>query len=224
MRPWPRLYSPLLEAAVRLAAQGHHRQLRKRSRGAHDCTGDAVPLPSDCVPYLTHLTATACILARLGERDEVVAAGLLHDYLEDVPDPGGRERIRRAVGGEVLELVLALTETGRDHPDATHSWPARKQGQVDRIAAMSRDAVVVKAADLLHNLSSLQADLEIATSALAVWGRFNAGPTRQMWYYRSLLDAIRQRLEPHPVVVELEQVVAGIGAFLPSPEGEPSRT
>jgi len=224
MGSWPPLYSPLLEAAVRLAAQGHHRQLRKRSRGVRDCTGDVVPLPPDCVPYLTHLTATACILARLGERDEVVAAGLLHDYLEDVPDPVGHERIRRAVGDEVLELVVALTETGREHPDAAHSWPARKQGQLDRIATMPRDAVVVKAADLLHNLASLRADLETASSVTAVWGRFNAGPGRQMWYYRGLLDAIRRRLEPHPAVSELERVVAGIEPFLPPSDGEITRS
>lgn len=220
----PPLYSPLLEAAVRLAAQGHHRQLRKRSREAHDCTGDVIPLPPDCVPYLTHLTATACILARLGESDEVVAAGLLHDYLEDVPDPAGRERIRRAVGDAVLELVVALTESGRDHPDATRSWPARKQGQLDRIATMPRDAVVVKAADLLHNLSSLRADLEAAPSATTVWARFNAAAVRQMWYYRSLLDAIGRRLGPHPAVGELERVVAGIEPFVPPPDGKPPRS
>lgn len=213
----PPLYSSLLEAAVRLAAQGHHRQLRKRSAGAHDCTGDVVPLPSDCVPYLTHLMATACILARLGERDEVVAAGLLHDYLEDVPDPAGRERIRRAVGDEVLGLVLELTERGREHPDAVRSWPFRKQGQLDRIAAMPREAVVVKAADLLHNLSSLLSDLKVAPSAAAVWSRFNAGPGQQLWYYRSMVDAVRERLGPHPLVEEVDRVLFLLSPSLPPP-------
>lgn len=219
----PPFYSPLLEAAVRLAAQGHHRQLRKRSAGAHDCTGSVVPLPSDCVPYLTHLMATACILARLGERDEVVAAGLLHDYLEDVPDPSGRERIRRSVGDEVLELVLALTERGREHPDAVRSWPFRKQGQLERIASIPREAVVVKAADLLHNLSSLLTDLQVAPSVAAVWNRFNAGPGHQLWYYRSMVDALRERLGPHPLVEEVDRVLALLAPFLPPPVENPDQ-
>ena len=99
----PPLYSPLLEAAVRLAAQGHHRQLRKGSRGGHECTGDAVPLPTGCVPYLTHLMATACILARLGERDEVVSAGLLHDYLEDLREGKRPAQINEALFEKIDE-------------------------------------------------------------------------------------------------------------------------
>ncbi len=37
---------------------------------------------------------TMTILARLGAPDEVLAAAALHDYLEDVPDPDGRENPR----------------------------------------------------------------------------------------------------------------------------------
>ena len=215
-----RLYSHRLEAAVRLAARGHHRQLRKRDGTGTDCAGGGTPLPADCVPYLTHLTGVACILARLGERDEVVAAGLLHDYLEDVPDPDGRERIRREVGEEVLELVLALTESGRDPSDPAGTWSARKQGAIDRVASMQRDAVVIKVADLLHNLSSLLVDLESAASPAAVWSRFNAGPSRQLWYSRGLLAAARQRLGPHPLLTEVDPLLTALEAHFPADSGE----
>jgi (p)ppGpp synthase/HD superfamily hydrolase len=209
------LYSPLVEAAVRLAAQGHHHQLRKRSPGGKEAVAAGVPLPADCVPYVTHLIGTALVLARLGERDAVIASGLLHDYLEDVPDPDGRERIRRAVGEEVLELVQALTESAKEDPDAAGTWPARKREQLERLSQMPRDAVLVKAADLLHNLSSLLQDLRSAVTGEAVWARFNAGPARQMWYYRSVLRAARERLAPNPILAEIESALEAIEPFLP---------
>ena len=59
------LFPPLLEAAARLAAQGHYHHFRKREPGDTCCeenSGDT--LPADCVPYITHLMGTMGILAR----------------------------------------------------------------------------------------------------------------------------------------------------------------
>jgi (p)ppGpp synthase/HD superfamily hydrolase len=120
------LYSPIVEAAVRLAARGHHHQFRKRDTtdAAPEPTG--TPLPDDHIPYITHLMGTVTILARLDAADEVLAAAALHDYLEDVPDPDGRQRILEATGPRVLELVLALTEHKRPGLERDTTWKLRK--------------------------------------------------------------------------------------------------
>ena len=68
------LFSPMLEAAVRLAARGHYHQFRKRSPDKPTCGQGDGPLPSSCVPYVTHLMGTMCILARTGACDETLAA------------------------------------------------------------------------------------------------------------------------------------------------------
>jgi hypothetical protein len=198
----------LLEAAVRLAAQGHYHQFRKRSPGEESC-GDPAggPLPESCIPYITHLMGSMCILARLGARDEVLAAALLHDYLEDVPDPDGRRTIRRAVGPEVLYLVLEVTEDKRDNLADSETWEIRKREQVARIDAMSDDAVLIKAADLLHNVLTLLTDLDATDRNITVWERLNAGPDRQLWYFTAVLDAARRRLGEHPLVRDFERAV-----------------
>jgi hypothetical protein len=202
------LFSPMLEAAVRLAAQGHYHQFRKRSPEDGFCGGNAEePLPAECIPYITHLMGTMCILARLGARDEVLAAALLHDYLEDVPDPNGRETIRQAVGATVLELVLAVTEDKSDHLDDSETWERRKREQIERIAAIPDDAVLIKSADLLHNVQSLLTDLEAADHQHIVWQRLNAGPESQLWYFDGVLGAVRDRLPDHPLVSELERTI-----------------
>ena len=119
---------------------------------------------------------TMCILARLGVRDEVLAAAVLHDYLEDVPDPDGRENIRLVLGDEVLALVLEVTEDKRRGLDQVDTWEIRKQEQLDHLARMPEEAVLIKAADVLHNVQSLALDLEAATDVGEVWQHFNAGP------------------------------------------------
>jgi (p)ppGpp synthase/HD superfamily hydrolase len=201
----------LVEAAVRLAAQGHYHQFRKRDNADMVAVVAGNPLPEDHIPYITHLMGTMAILARLGATDEVLAAAALHDYLEDVPDPDGRERISETTNTAVLELVLALTEDKRPGVDRGESWQIRKREQLDRIASMPRDAVLVKGADVLHNLLSLEIDLAEAADPDSVWARFNAPEERQRWYFSGILDAVGDRLGDHPLVSELAAVVRRLG-------------
>ncbi|MCG6964724.1 MAG: HD domain-containing protein [Acidobacteria bacterium] len=216
MRPnAPPLYSALVEAAMRLAARGHYHQFRKGSSENEHCSPPREePLPPGCVPYMTHLMGTACILARLGASDTVLAAALLHDYLEDVPSDDGPEQVRAATGPQVLDLVLAVTEDKRRERDATETWEERKREQIARVAHMPSEAVLIKAADALHNLLSLEADLEQADEPEMVWQRLNSEASRQIWYFTSLAAAIRARLQDHTLVRELEGAVARLQSHI----------
>ena len=207
------LFSPLLEAAVRLATRGHYHQFRKNAadENSGSPSGDFLP---DGVPYIAHLMGTMCILARVGVRDEVLAAAILHDYLEDVPDPNGSESIRSALGEEVLSLVLEVTEHKRRGFDEVDTWDIRKQEQLDHIERMPLDAVFIKAADVLHNLLSLLADLEAAEDTDSVWRPFNAGPERQLWYFTGVIDAVERRLGEHLLVVELREAIDRLQPFV----------
>lgn len=211
--PQGELFPPLLEAAVRLAARGHYNQFRK---SAEDPAGDNPSgsfLP-DRVPYVSHLMGTMCILARLGVRDEVLAAAVLHDYLEDVPDPDGRENLRLVLGDEVLSLVLEVTEDKRRNLDETDTWEIRKREQLDHVAHMTPDAVLIKAADVLHNMQSLALDLEAAEDTDAVLNHFNAGPDQQLWYFESVTDKVEERLGNHVLSRELRAAVARLRSVL----------
>ena len=209
------LFSPLLEAAVRLAARGHYHQFRKNAADENSGSPSGDFLPNG-VPYIAHLMGTMCILARVGVRDEVLAAAILHDYLEDVPDPDGRENIRAALGEEVLSLVLEVTEHKRRGSDEVNTWEIRKQEQLDHVEHMPREAVLIKAADVLHNLLSLLADLEAAEHPETVWEPFNAGPERQLWYFTAVIDAVERRLGEHPLVEELQEAISRLQPLVES--------
>ena len=208
------LFSPLLEAAVRLAARGHYHQFRKQSTNEQNAGNSSQPFLPSRVPYVAHLMGTMCILARLGVRDEVLAAAILHDYLEDVPDPDGRESIRGDLGDEVLSLVLEVTEHKRRELDETETWEVRKQEQLDHIERMPREAVLIKGADVLHNLLSLLADLSATDDPETVWQRFSAGSTKQLWYFTSVVDAVENRLGDHPPVIDLQRALGFLKAIV----------
>lgn len=183
-----------LERAIRLATRGHYFQFRKRPDGAPSCDPCAPPLPHNCVPYVAHLMSVVAILSAVGVGERVLAAAVLHDYLEDVPDPDGEETIRQEAGGDVLALVREVTEDKRDHMDSNLTWAVRKAEQLEAVTGMSEEAVLIKAADLLHNLFSLAVDLADSEDSASVWGRFNAGREQQLEYFARAVDALGRRL------------------------------
>ena len=188
------LYPPLLERAARLAARGHYHQFRKRFPEKPACgPGETFPSPG-CIPYITHPMGVMAILARTGASTPLLAAALLHDYLEDVQDPAGADNILSACGMEVLELVQAVSEDKRRESPAESTWETRKAEGLRHLEGIAEDAVRLKTADLLHNLLTLIADLEEADNPNDIWERFNAGMERQFWYFHSVLETASKRL------------------------------
>lgn len=104
-------------------------------------------------PYFSHPFEIAKILASLGMDAEVVAAGLLHDVLEDTKIT--EEELEKEFGSEILFLVNGVTSLGtlkyRGHE--RHVESLRKF-----FVAMANDlrVVIIKFADRLHNLRTLQ--------------------------------------------------------------------
>src|SRR5258708_8730422 len=62
-------------------------------------------------PYLVHLVETAKELAKLGMSGKTIAAGLLHDTIEDVGV--SPQTIEKEFGKEVRFLVEGVTKLGR---------------------------------------------------------------------------------------------------------------
>ena len=103
-------------------------------------------------PYLTHLVATAKDLARIGMTAKTVAAGLLHDCVEDMGV--APETIEKEFGREVRFLVDGVTKLGKLKYRGTqrHVESLRKL-----LIATSQDArvLIIKLMDRLHNMRTL---------------------------------------------------------------------
>ena len=166
------LFSHGVESALRAAHDAHEGQQRK----------------GEPIAYVTHPYHVALLLARAGADDVTIQAALLHDVVEDCDD-WTEERVGAEFGPEVANVVAELTEPQGE------SWEARKQGAFDLVATMSVRAVVVKAADKLHNMRSLALRLDAADDAAEAWRPFSRGPAQTIEHARRLVAALRARLD-----------------------------
>ena len=170
-RPGTPVFGPRFGEALRYAARLHEGQTRR----------------GGSIPYISHLLSTcALVLEDGGDEDEAIAA-LLHDGPEDC---GGREtleEIRRLFGGRVASIVDGCTDTfERPKP----AWKERKRRFVERLRSAPSEVRRVSAADKLHNASSIVADHRRIGDA--IFDRFTASKDGTLWYYESVVNALRE--------------------------------
>lgn len=123
----------LVVRAAEYAARAHARHRRK---------------DIDETPYINHLAHVARLLAEAGCDVELVAAGYLHDTIEDVCVT--YEELLTEFGRDIADLVMAVTD------DKSIRWQLRKQAQIDHAAGSSPRVVALKLADKVSNLYSLR--------------------------------------------------------------------
>ncbi|HEX4575370.1 MAG TPA: bifunctional (p)ppGpp synthetase/guanosine-3',5'-bis(diphosphate) 3'-pyrophosphohydrolase [Gemmatimonadales bacterium] len=132
-----RLDLELVSRAYRLSAQAHHGQKRE--------SGD---------DYVSHSVAVATILAEQQMDSTTIAAALLHDVVED--SDVSLDEIRRTFGNEVADLVDGLTKLAT----LTFRSTAEEQAENYRklLLSIARDArvIIIKLADRLHNMRTLE--------------------------------------------------------------------
>lgn len=168
------IYSPLVHRAVEYAAQKHLGQWRKN--------------PDVPTPYFSHPANVAILLGRAGFDDQVVAAGVLHDVVEDCGVT--LEELSQMFGAKVAELVSGVSE------DKTiKDWEERKRLYREVLNNADLGAVAVAAADHLHNTRSLVMGLVYDPK---VANAFNVDLTQKLEHERACLEICQTRL-PGPL-------------------------
>lgn len=114
---------PVADAAQRIAAQAHQGQLDKSG-----------------VPYLSHPARVAAWLHARGQVDAIVAAGWLHDVLEDTSWTAA-QLSAAGMPARTLQIVQAMTRMPGQHPEDYYAG----------LVAAGPEAVAVKLADIDDN-------------------------------------------------------------------------
>ena len=179
--------TPLLKLALDWAAVWHAGQLRK--------------YPGASVPYMSHVAGVAAILSRHGFDEEIVAAGALHDVLEDCGVT--HEELVTRFGVRVADLVRQVSEEDKSLP-----WEERKKRYVERFSHEPWPAQAITLADKIDNFESI---VVCARSFGDPWPMFKRGRDAQLERFHALLAAAR-RLPPHPLVDEFERALADVSA------------
>lgn len=182
---------PLFERAVLFAAMAHSGVKRK---GSH-------------IPYLVHPIEAAAIVAEMTEDEELMAAAVLHDVLEDTKVTP--QELEMYFGERVLHYVLGESEDKRRHLPPEDTWKLRKQETIDFLKEKAdKNAKILALGDKLSNLRSIQRDLERVGDSF--WERFHQKDrAMHAWMHRELADALSE-LREYPAWKEYEHLVEQI--------------
>lgn len=156
----------LLNAAISYATECHKDGVRKGTN----------------MNYIVHPLEVMHILFLMGADKKLMAAGVLHDTVEDTD--ATLKDIKARFGEFVAELVKSHTEQHKEW-----EWEKRKITAMTSELTASRAEKLLVLADKLANIRAIHRDYESLGEEL--WGRFNRGKDQQAWYYHSSANALR---------------------------------
>jgi GTP pyrophosphokinase len=146
------------------------------------------------VPYVSHLLQVAGMVLEHGGDMEQATAGLLHDAVEDC-DEVTVEIVREEFGERVAAIVAHCTDTFEgDTAEHKSPWKDRKLEYIRGLSGAPADAILVSACDKVHNLASIVSD--VRETGIRYLDRFSARPAEQLWYFRTVLGTIGDRIPP----------------------------
>lgn len=175
------IFSSKIQQAIQFAISAHTGQTRKGKD----------------IPYITHPFSVALILARVGAEEEVIVAGILHDTAEDSDGKITLGDIELEFGKTVADLVQHVTEEDKSLP-----WEERKSLALAHIKKMTHGALLLKSADVLHNLLELVRDVE--EQGDAVFEKFNAPKVKKLEQQKKLFKAFETVWPENPLLPEIK--------------------
>ncbi|MBR1532469.1 MAG: bifunctional (p)ppGpp synthetase/guanosine-3',5'-bis(diphosphate) 3'-pyrophosphohydrolase [Eubacterium sp.] len=156
------------ERAVDFALDAHRGQRRK-----------------DGSIYILHPLEVSVIAGTMTRDEDVLAAAVLHDTVEDTPVTA--QDILDNFGEKIAELVAHETENKRPELPAAETWKIRKEESLAVLKDSPRDSKILWISDKLSNMRSLSRDY--ADMGEAVFERFNEkNPRIQRWYHQTVLE------------------------------------
>ena len=185
--------SPLVRAALEKARAAHQGQVRNGSGG---------------MPYVEHPIAVAARLDEHGYGDEVLAAALLHDVVEDSETT--LEEVREQFGGGVAGMVGALSDD-----ESIDSYRERKAEHRERVAAAEGGAHAIYGADKLTNVTTLRAAYE--DEGDAVREEFKVPVELKLEIWAEDLRLLREKAPELPFLDDLEAELSRFRACLEAP-------
>lgn len=186
-------YTPKIRKAIEIAKKAHTGALRKDNYS----------------PYITHPLTIALILARAGAEEDLICAGILHDTIEDSPegDKITLDFLTKEFGENVSRMVKDVTEE-----DKTLDWEKRKEQASKKIPTMQKDSLLLKTADLLHNITDIVVGLE--TTGSDYLKTFNSTPTKMEANYSEKYELLKNAWAENPLLPELLEVLNKLRVLL----------
>lgn len=150
-------------------------------------------------PMVMHPLSVGMLLESYGYDDYVVAAGYLHDVVEDTNYT--IEDIEENFGSRVASLVKGASE-----PDKSLSWEERKKHTIEETKTLPLENKLVICADKINNLEDLM--IKFQKNGKRDFSAFKRGEDKQKWYYTNVYNSlIYNEDENLPIFKRLKNVL-----------------
>ena len=181
----------VLEKAAAFAAKYHAGQTRKLG-------GE---------PRLIHLYETVANAALATEDEDVLAAAMLHDTLEETS--ATEEMLRAEFGDNITNIVLWCSEDKMRERPANETWQERKVAFNERTKIAPREAQIVLLSAKLSNMRSVAAHFHKYGDS--IWESFNnLDKYAHDWYHRSALEEALVDLEDEFIYKEYRRMIEDV--------------
>ncbi|MBR3952588.1 MAG: HD domain-containing protein [Oscillospiraceae bacterium] len=142
------------------------------------------------IPYIVHPMEAGAIAASITDDENVIAAAILHDTLEDTSVTA--EDIRKEFGDEVLRLIESDSENKREDLPPEETWKIRKQETIDFLRNKADvNEKIIAISDKLSNIRAIYRDYQKLGDKL--WERFNQKDKNEhAWYYKSFIETLSE--------------------------------
>ena len=158
----------MIDRAAKFAEQAHKGAHRKGTR----------------IPYIVHPLETALIASMLTNDEEILAAALLHDTIEDC----------EGVDANVLKEMFSARVAGivsQESEDKSKTWMERKSATIERLKTAPIEVQMIVLADKLSNMRDIDRDYPVCGEEL--WNRFRMKDKATIgWYYKGVREALRE--------------------------------
>lgn len=143
-------------------------------------------------PMIIHPINVADILSEYGFDDNVVAAGYLHDVIEDTKYT--KEDLLKAFNEDILSLVLGDTEK-----DKSLSWEERKIETINIVKDLDLRHKSIVCADKISNLEDMRIIFEIKGEKN--FSAFKRGYEKQKWYYTEVYNSLKYNIDENNIML-----------------------
>ncbi len=152
-------------------------------------------------PYILHPLEVAQILSTLTNDEDTIAAGILHDIVEDTD--GTLEEIEKRFGERVAFLVSSESENKFPDESPGVTWKRRKEDSLNALKSTQDQGVkMLWLADKLANIRSLAGNY--SEHGEKVWESFHQhDPEMHRWYYSTIAEQLELSLNKTGAFKEL---------------------
>lgn len=165
--------SSLLDRAIMFAVKAHA-NTERRGKG---------------FPYIVHPLEAIEIVSTITSDQELLAAAVLHDVIEDTDCT--EQTLRSEFGDRIADLVVSESDVYIGDESSEDSWHRRKHEAINRILNSSYDSKVVAMGDKLSNMRAIARDY--ARMGDSLWNIFHEKRrSEHEWHYRGLAMALGQ--------------------------------